>query len=278
MTGRLVETTNTVGDTLDRGRSDRAAAVRGRNLRVEYPGALALDGVDFDASAGEVVSLLGHSGSGKSTLMKALTQMAPATADELSIGDTPVLAQHGKELRALRARVGNVFQHFNLVPNLSALTNVLTGGLYEAGPLNRLGVFNSTQRQRALELLDWVGLQDRASQQTRTLSGGQQQRVAIARALMQDPELLLADEPVASLDPRLAGSVLSLLRRIASERDIPVIVSLHVVELAASYADRAIGLHSGRVVFDGPTSALGADQVTQIYGDGGEFGDHRRET
>ena len=270
--------TSTVAGGIDSdARPIRSAAVRGRNLRVDYSGTLALDGVDFDVAAGEVVALLGHSGSGKSTLMKALTQMAPATADELLIGDTSVLDVQGRELRALRSRVGNVFQHFNLVPNLSALTNVLTGGLYDAGALNRFGVFNSGQRRRALELLDWVGLQDRAGQQTRTLSGGQQQRVAIARALMQDPELLLADEPVASLDPRLAGSVLRLLQRIAAERGIPVIVSLHVVDLAVAYADRVIGLHSGRVVFDGAAVALGPDEVTQIYGEGGEFGDDARE-
>jgi phosphonate transport system ATP-binding protein len=274
--------TSTLAGSLDAtvgaaGRPTRPAAVRGRNLRVDYSGTVALAGVDFDVAAGEVVALLGHSGSGKSTLMKALTQMAPASADELSIGGTAVLEQHGRDLRALRSRVGNVFQHFNLVPNLSALTNVLTGGLYHAGALNRLGVFNSAQRRRALELLDWVGLQDRASQQTRTLSGGQQQRVAIARALMQDPELLLADEPVASLDPRLAGSVLRLLQRIASERHIPVIVSLHVVELATTHADRVIGLQSGLVVFDGAASQLGPDEVTRIYGHGGEFGDDARE-
>ncbi|TVR28254.1 MAG: phosphonate ABC transporter ATP-binding protein [Ilumatobacter sp.] len=250
-----------------------APVVSARNLRVNYGAVRALDGVDFHVSPGEVVALLGHSGSGKSTLMKALTQMAPATADELRIGDTDVLAQRGKDLRELRARVGNIFQHFNLVPNLSALSNVLTGGLYGAGPSNLVGLFPRRQRARALELLDWVGLEDKARQQTRTLSGGQQQRVAIARALMQDPELILADEPVASLDPRLAGSVLALLRRIARERDIPVIVSLHVVDLARRHADRVIGLHSGLVLYEGPAADVDDDVVVAIYGEGGEFDD-----
>ncbi len=247
--------------------------VQGRMVRVQYGSVRALDGVDFHVHAGEVVALLGHSGSGKSTLMKALTQMAPATAEVLRIGDTDVLAQRGRDLRALRSRVGNIFQHFNLVPNVSALTNVLTGGLYRAGRINHLGLFRGHQRQRALELLDWVGLQDRATQQTRTLSGGQQQRVAIARALMQEPELILADEPVASLDPRLAGSVLGLLRRIADERRIPVIVSLHVVELAKRHADRVIGLHAGRVVHESAACDLDREAVARIYGEGGEFGD-----
>lgn len=247
--------------------------VVGRNLQVSYGEVRALDGIDFHASPGEVVALLGHSGSGKSTLMKSLTQMAPATADELRVGGTDVLSQRGKDLRELRARVGNIFQHFNLVPNLSALTNVLTGGLHGADASNLVGLFPRRQRARALELLDWVGLEDKARQQTRTLSGGQQQRVAIARALMQDPELILADEPVASLDPRLAGSVLTLLRRIAQERDIPVIVSLHVVDLARRHADRVIGLHSGLVVYEGPAGDIDDEVVVSIYGEGGEFDD-----
>lgn len=246
--------------------------VVGRNVRVSYGTVVALDSVDITLDAGEVVALLGHSGSGKSTLMKAFTRMAPATADELRVGEMRVPDRRGAQLRALRARVGNIFQHFDLVPNLSALTNVLTGGLHAAGPLNRLGLFPASQRVRALELLEWVGLEDKAGQQTRTLSGGEQQRVAIARALMQDPRLLLADEPVASLDPRLAGSVLSLLGRIAAERDIPVLISLHVVELARRHADRVVGLHSGRVVHECPASKLDDTAVATIYGEGGEFG------
>jgi phosphonate transport system ATP-binding protein len=181
------------------------------------------------------------------------------------------------ELRRLRAGVGNIFQNFNLVPNVSALTNVLTGGLYRAGSMNRIGLFPARQRRQALELLDWVGLQDKAKQQTRTLSGGEQQRVAIARALMQEPKLILADEPVASLDPRLAGSVLGLLRRIAVEHHTPVIVSLHVVELARRYSDRVIGLKAGRIVHHGTSASLDDSVVKSIYGTEGEFGDETGE-
>ncbi|WP_166871138.1 phosphonate ABC transporter ATP-binding protein [Salinibacterium sp. ZJ450] len=248
------------------------AVVTARNVRVHYGNTLALDGLDLSVSPGEVVALLGHSGSGKSTLMRSLTQMAPATADELRVGGRDVLAQHGAELRALRSEVGYVFQHFNLVPNLSALTNVLTGGLYRSGTVNLFGGFSSTQRDEALRLLDRVGLEHKARQQARTLSGGQQQRVAIARALMQQPKLILADEPVASLDPRLAGSVLGLLREIAHEQNIPVIVSLHVVALAKRYADRIVGLHAGRTVFDGTPAELTPAVVSDIYGFEGEFG------
>lgn len=243
-----------------------------RNLRVSYGSTVALDGIDLRVGPGEVVALLGHSGSGKSTLMKALTRIAPASADVLRIAGRDVLVQNGPGLQALRSDVGYVFQHFNLVPTLSALTNVLTGGLYDAGRVNMLGLFRGGQRAEALRLLDQVGLEHKARQQVRTLSGGQQQRVAIARALMQDPQLLLADEPVASLDPRLAGSVLALLRSIAHEQQIPVIVSLHIVELAKRYADRVLGLHSGRVVFDGSPAELTTQVVSDIYGTEGEFG------
>jgi phosphonate transport system ATP-binding protein len=244
----------------------------GRGLSVRFGELKALDNVDINVAAGEVVALLGHSGSGKSTLMKSLTRMAPVEADVLRIGNTDVLGLRSQELRSLRAQVGNIFQSFNLVPNVSALTNVLTGGLFQAGALNRIGLFPASQRARALELLDWVGLQNKARQQTRTLSGGEQQRVAIARALMQEPSLILADEPVASLDPRLAGSVLELLRRVAVEHGTPVIVSLHVVELARRHSDRVIGLKSGRIVYEGPSSSLNNDVIRSIYGDEGEYG------
>jgi phosphonate transport system ATP-binding protein len=261
-------------DTLqiERPSGSGSTVVEGRGLSVRFGDVLALDGVDIDVRSGEVVALLGHSGSGKSTLMKSLTRMTPVEADVLRIGDTDVLGLRNHELRPLRARVGNIFQSFNLVPNVSALTNVLTGGLYRAGVVNCFGLFPTSQRQRALELLDWVGLQDKAKQQTRTLSGGEQQRVAIARALMQEPKLILADEPVASLDPRLAGSVLGLLRRIADEHCTPVIVSLHVVELAKRHSDRVVGLKSGRIVYQGSSSSLDDEVIQSIYGTEGEYG------
>ncbi|WP_233201770.1 phosphonate ABC transporter ATP-binding protein [Cryobacterium sp. Y11] len=257
---------------LSRGVPTSVDTVTVRNLRVTYGTTVALDGVDFDVAPGEMVALLGHSGSGKSTLMRSLTRMTAATADTLSVAGRDVLTLKGRPLRALRADVGYVFQHFNLVPNLSALTNVLTGGLYRAGPVNFLGGFSPIQRSEGLQLLKRVGLEHKARQQTRSLSGGEQQRVAIARALMQQPRLILADEPVASLDPRLAGSVLTLLREIAVEQRIPVIVSLHVVALARQYADRVVGLHSGRTVFIGPANGLTSSSVTDIYGTDGEFG------
>jgi phosphonate transport system ATP-binding protein len=233
---------------------------------VEYGDQVALAGVDLEVYPGEVVALLGHSGSGKSTLMKTLTGIAPFTADTLDVAGRSVAGQSAIGMRELRSDVGYVFQHFNLVPRLNALTNVLTGGLYSAGSINLLGTFSGAQRSRALELLDRVGLAHKAKQPCRSLSGGEQQRVAIARALMQQPRLILADEPVASLDPRLAGNILGLLRNIAREEQIPVIVSLHVVGLARRYADRVLGLQSGELVFEGPATNLTEKEVHQIYG------------
>ncbi|MFJ6538546.1 phosphonate ABC transporter ATP-binding protein [Paenarthrobacter sp. NPDC091711] len=240
--------------------------VRARRLRVQYGEQVALSGIDLDVYPGEVVALLGHSGSGKSTLMKTLTGIAPFTADTLEVAGRPVAEQNATGLRELRSDVGYVFQHFNLVPRLTALTNVLTGGLHSAGPLNVLGTFSRAQRTMALDLLDRVGLAHKAKQPCRSLSGGEQQRVAIARALMQQPRLILADEPVASLDPRLAGNILGLLREIAREEQIPVIVSLHVVGLARRYAHRVLGLHSGELVFAGPATNITEKEVHQIYG------------
>ncbi|WP_245413175.1 phosphonate ABC transporter ATP-binding protein [Arthrobacter celericrescens] len=240
--------------------------VTARALRVQYGEQLALDSIDLDVRPGEVLALLGHSGSGKSTLMKTFTGIAPFTADKLEVAGREVAKQNPAGLRELRSDAGYVFQHFNLVPRLTALTNVLTGGLHSAGPLNLLGTFSRAQRATALELLDRVGLAHKARQRCRELSGGEQQRVAIARALMQRPRLILADEPVASLDPRLAGTILGLLRDIARDEQIPVIVSLHVVGLARRYADRVIGLHSGWLVFAGPAAQLTEKEVHQIYG------------
>lgn len=239
-----------------------------KDLTVTYPnGHTALDGFTMDVRPGEVVSLLGHSGSGKSTFLKAATGMVPATATQLSIDGLDVIAASGGALRKVRSQAGYVFQHFNLVPQLSALSNVLTGGLYRSGVLNSVGLFPRVQRERALELLERVGLADKAKQRADSLSGGQQQRVAIARALMQQPKLLLADEPVASLDPRLAGSVLSLLNEIASEDQIPVVVSLHTVHLAQKYSDRFIALDGGKVIASGAAAALNAETVAKIYGE-----------
>lgn len=238
-------------------------------LSKTYPGASAgpaLSGVSFSVQRGEIVALLGLSGSGKSTLLRHVNGLETPTAGRVvSIGQD-VSSLHGRALRELRSRIGFIFQQFELVGPLTVLENVLTGSLSTLrGP--RLGVwaYPRTLRRRALSHLERVGLLDKAHQRADTLSGGQQQRVAIARALMQDPEVLLADEPVASLDPESSRQVMVLIREIASERGLTVLCSLHQVDLALGWGDRVIGLQSGSVVLDTPARGLTRERVMEIY-------------
>ncbi|MGN6125461.1 MAG: phosphonate ABC transporter ATP-binding protein [Humibacter sp.] len=251
--------------TADRPQTLPLVTVRG--LRVAYDSATVLDGVDLDLFPREMVALLGASGSGKSTLMRSLTGFAPIASGSVRVAGHDVTRLRHRQMRALRSDVGQVFQQFNLIPRLSVLTNVLTGALHEAGPLNLIGGFTSAHRRRALELLDRVGIAHKAAAPARSLSGGQQQRVAIARALMQQPKLILADEPVASLDPKLADSVLALLREIATQDGIPVLVSLHVLPLALAHSDRIVGLRHGEMLVSDATSHLDAAALAPLYDD-----------
>ncbi|QAY75015.1 phosphonate ABC transporter ATP-binding protein [Agromyces protaetiae] len=237
-----------------------------RDLAVAYgTGPLVLDGVDLDLFPREMVALLGSSGSGKSTLMKSLTGFAPISSGSVRVAGYDLANLRRGQLRDVRASVGQVFQQFNLVGRLSVLTNVLTGALHDAGPINLVGGFTSAHRKRALELLDRVGIAHKAKDDARSLSGGQQQRVAIARALMQQPKLILADEPVASLDPKMSHQVLDLLRGIAREDGIPVLVSLHVMPLALEHSDRIIGLRHGEVLVSDSTERLDESALEPIY-------------
>ena len=254
----------------------RLPLVTVRGLRVAYDETTVLDGVDLDLHPGEMVALLGASGSGKSTLMRSLTGFAPITGGTARVAGHDVTNLRRGELRQLRAGVGQVFQQFNLIPRLSVLTNVLTGALHSAGPINLIGGFSSEHRRRAMELLDRVGIAHKAKAPARSLSGGQQQRVAIARALMQQPRVILADEPVASLDPKLADSVLELLRDIATRDGIPVLVSLHVLPLALRHTDRIIGLRHGEMLVSAPTGALDAEKLSELYDDEEAHDDHHR--
>lgn len=239
------------------------------NLGKTYPGAEdpALSGVSLTVARGEVVVLLGLSGSGKSTLLRHIDGLELPSTGSVSALGTDVASLSGRELRALRGRIGFIFQQFELVGPLTVLENVLTGALSTIrGP--RVGVWSYSRelRLKALGHLDRVGLLERAYQRADTLSGGQQQRVAIARALMQDPEILLADEPVASLDPESSGQVMALIREIAAEQGLTVVCSLHQVDLALGWGDRIVGLRAGKVVLDIGTEGLSRDQVMEVYG------------
>jgi phosphonate transport system ATP-binding protein len=227
----------------------------------------ALDRVSLTVRRGEIVVLLGLSGSGKSTLLRHLDALEIPTSGFVSVLGEEVPVLRGRRLRELRGQVGFIFQQFELVPSLTVLENVLTGALAELrGPRLGLWSYPRSKKLRALQHLDRVGLLERAYQRADTLSGGQQQRVAIARALMQNPSILLADEPVASLDPESSDQVMSLIREIASEEGLTVICSLHQVDLAISWADRIVGLRHGAVVLDTPSAGLSKAEVMEIYG------------
>ncbi|REE75737.1 phosphonate transport system ATP-binding protein [Rhodococcus wratislaviensis] len=226
----------------------------------------ALDDVSLQVYPGEVVALLGLSGSGKSTLLRLLDGLHLPSTGSVTVLGTDVGDARGRELRALRRHVGFVFQQFHLVGSMSVLENVCTGALGALrGP--RFGLFSYPRsvRRAAMEQLDRVGLADRPFQRADTLSGGQQQRVAVARALVQRPRILLADEPVASLDPESSAQVMALISRIAAEDDLTVLCSLHQVELALSWGHRLVGLRGGRVVLDKPVSAIDRNETMSIY-------------
>ncbi|WEK60838.1 MAG: phosphonate ABC transporter ATP-binding protein [Candidatus Microbacterium colombiense] len=227
----------------------------------------ALKDASLEVSRGEIVVLLGLSGSGKSTLLRHLDGLELPTSGEVDVLGARVPTLRGTTLRRLRSRVGFIFQQFELVPSLTVLENVLTGSLSRIrGPRLGLWGYSGAAKLQALEHLDRVGLLDRAYQRSDTLSGGQQQRVAIARALMQKPDILLADEPVASLDPESSDQVMALIREIAADEGLTVVCSLHQVDLAITWADRIVGLRHGEIVLDTPTTDLTKSEVMEIYG------------
>ncbi len=236
-------------------------------LSKKFPnGPLALDHVSLTVPKGQLLSLIGLSGSGKSTLLRHLNGLIPPTTGSVEVLGTDVVAAGRRELRALRRDVGFVFQSFGLVGRLTALENVLSGALGRLhGPRFGTLMYPKALRREALENLDRVGLGDRAFQRADTLSGGQQQRVAIARTLMQRPRLLLADEPVASLDPESSAQVMDVLFRIVVEDQLTVICTLHQVELALGWAQRIVGLRDGRVVLDRAVDNLDQDAVMDVY-------------
>ncbi|WP_447913478.1 phosphonate ABC transporter ATP-binding protein [Microbacterium phyllosphaerae] len=243
------------------------ALIRLAGVTKNFGSTTALKDVSLQVSRSEIVVLLGLSGSGKSTLLRHLDGLETPTSGDIEVLGSPVPALKGKALRRLRSRVGFIFQQFELVPSLTVLENVLTGSLSEVrGPRLGLWGYSKGAKLRALGHLDRVGLLDRAYQRSDTLSGGQQQRVAIARALMQKPDILLADEPVASLDPESSDQVMALIREIAADEGLTVVCSLHQVDLAISWADRIVGLRHGEVVLDVPTTDLTKSEVMEIYG------------
>lgn len=236
----------------------------------------ALKGVSAEIEAGSFTVILGPSGAGKSTLLRTINGLETPTAGTIRIGEQIVAKQ---TLREVRSQVGMVFQHFNLVDRLSVMTNVLTGRLSHRSWLGSLlYLFQHGDLDIAHDALVRVGLTDKAWSRADKLSGGQQQRVGIARALAQQPRVILADEPVASLDPVTSEEIMGLLREICTRDGITIVVNLHQVELAKRFADRVIGLNEGLVVYDGPATGLDRATLSRIYCRNGDQVDEQLET
>ena len=227
----------------------------------------AIDRVSLRIDDGEMVGIIGRSGAGKSTLLRLVNRLCEPDSGDIQWNGTSILALKGRALRQWRSRAAIIFQQFNLVPRLDVLTNVLLGTLAARPVIASLfKSFPAEARAAAIVELDRLGMADTAFKRTQFLSGGQQQRVAIARAMQQKPQLILADEPVASLDPVNAEIVMATLRDINSDRGITIIVNLHSLDIARRYCRRVIGMAHGKVVFDGPVAALTDAVVARIYG------------
>ncbi len=247
-------------------------AVRTEDLGMVYPGGVrALSGVDLEVREGEFLAILGLSGSGKSTLLRCMNRLIDPTEGRVWIFGEEITAASGGSLRRLRRQVAMIFQQFNLVRRQTVLTNVLSGALGRSRLLPSLVLsFAQSERERAVASLGRVGLDDRAGSRADALSGGQQQRVAVARALMQEPRLILADEPVASLDPALRHSVMRHIEALNREEGLTVICSLHDIDLVERYATRLVALRDGKVAWGGRPEEFDRDTFREIYGEEAE--------
>ncbi len=236
-------------------------------LRLVYPnGHEALKDVSFTANHGEIIAIIGRSGAGKSTLLRCINGLERVTSGSIIVDGEDISKLTQAQLRAKRSAIGFVWQEYNLVDRLPVLSNVLSGRLgYSTSLSAALGLFSRDERELAVHNLERVNLLHRATQRADRLSGGEKQRVSIARAMTQRPKILLADEPVASLDPELAATVMSDLARVVREDKVLALINIHHVNLARVYADRIVGLAQGVIVYDGPPSGLSEDVLDRVY-------------
>lgn len=238
-----------------------------RNVSRRFGNKLAVDSVTLDIPQGQMVGVIGRSGAGKSTLLRMINRLADPSSGSIHFSGVEVSKLRGRALRNWQRDCAMIFQQFNLVPRLDVLTNVMLGRLNQRSTvMSLLSVFTREERIEAIAALERLGIEQTALQMAGTLSGGQQQRVAICRALMQQPKMMLADEPIASLDPLNAKIVMDALRDINEREGITVITNLHTLDTARNYCERIIGMAAGRVVFDGKAADLTAAAVKEIYG------------
>jgi len=242
-----------------------------KNLVKTYPnGTQALKGVSFDVKAGEFLVVIGLSGSGKSTLLRCINRLHDPTSGQILWRDKDIATVTARAgIKEIRSRIAMIFQHFNLIPRHTVMSNVLMGRLGATSTwLSMLGIFKKEDRAEALRYLKLVGISEKAKMRADNLSGGQQQRVAIARALTQSPEILLADEPVASLDPATCHVVMDYLKKVNQELGITIICNLHFLSLVRQYATRVVALKDGELVFEGSPDQITEEWFEKIYGQG----------
>ncbi len=242
--------------------------IKFNNVSKTYPnGVRALVDVNLEIKQGEFVAIIGLSGAGKSTLIRTINKMIDVTSGELLVNDVNVSQLEGKQLRKFRRKIGMVFQSFNLVNRTTVIKNVLASRVADMSLISSiLGLYSRQDKIKALEALDKVDILEKAYIRADQLSGGQQQRVALARTLAQDPEIILADEPVASLDPVMAAVVMEDFQRINQDMNITIIINIHHVDLALKYAQRIVGIQAGKIVFDGKVNEITNDILKKIYG------------
>lgn len=238
-----------------------------KNITKYYSGTVpALSDVSFSASEGEFISVIGSSGSGKSTLLRCINRMIEINSGEIYFDGTNSSKLPKRKLRTVRTKIGMIFQHYNLVDRLTVFENVLHGRLgYKSTMAGVFGRYTKEEKDQALKIIGILGLNEQINKRCDQLSGGQKQRVGIARALIQNPKLILCDEPIASLDPSTSKIIMDYLKNIARDMGITIIVSLHQVDVAIKYSDRIIGVNKGTILFDGKPSELTSECISEIY-------------
>lgn len=233
----------------------------------DYNGITALNNISFSIRKGEFVSIIGPSGAGKSTLLRCINRMIEASSGQIIFDNQSILSLRDQELRQMRTQIGMIFQHYNLVNRLSVVENVLHGRLgYKSTLAGIMGNYTEQEKLQAFEILNRLGLEEHCYKRCDELSGGQKQRVGIARALIQNPKLILCDEPIASLDPSSAKTIMDYLKNINTNMGITCLVNLHQVDVALKYSDRIIGVRKGEIIYDGPPENLSEQTIYEIYG------------